>query len=391
MTGALARRLYGDRAAVLAVLLTASSSYQVFFAQEVRLQALSALLTAAAALTLKLALDGKGVPAWVGWTLCSTALLYTYYYGAFAVIALAVAALAVPEGRRQWKPLLVSTAAATFLFLPWARTAVERLTFISDAGAVTAGTAAAVDAPATLYRFSFGYLSVEPAGIPGMLVLVIPVAAVLLRAVARGPRPAALLLGAPVLLPLFFVLVMPWKLHSYEPRHLMLVSPLFLTLLAGGIAGIGKSSIRTALLVFWIAGNAAGLAAYYRPEFVKEDWRSAAAAVAARENDGDVIFFSPPYCGFAFDYYYRGTLPRAGMSKENFSRYRSSVGTRRRRVWLVEDTGPVARPDPAVGRWLEASYRVQRQDEFPGMRGLISVRLFERRGGEEEPVSLHYQ
>ena len=373
---ALARRLYGARAGILAGILTATSAYQVYFAQEVRFHALSILLAGAAAVTLDSALRGRGWVRWAGWTAASTLLLYTYLYGALVIAALTLAALLTAQGRRRWKGLLGSNMVTALAFLPWLEVVLDRAHLAGQAAQAIRPGPMPGDLLATLVRFSFGYLQENPAA---LWILPIPVAALLVWALARSTRPVSVLLALALFLPPAAVLAMPWKAHVYEPRHLALLTPFFLTALAGGLTRIRASLLRRTLTLFLVAGNAAGLVVYYQPELVKEGWRQAASIVTAGAAAEDVILFSPDYCGFAFDYYYRGPHRRSGVDSAALRGGIESIARNNPRVWLVENRSLTARPRAEARNTLSLTHVPGEAAELPGMRGQIRVTLYERR------------
>ncbi len=180
-------------------------------------------------------------------------------------------------------------------------------------------------------------------------------------------------------LPPAAVLAMPWKIHVYEPRHLVLLTPFFFAALAGGLTRIRASLLRRAMTIFLIAGNAASLMVYYRPELVKEDWRQAAGIVAARAATEDVILFSPDYCGFAFDYYYRGQHRRSGVDSAALRGGIESIASHNPRIWLVENHSLTSLPRATARNTLSRTHIPGEAAVLPGMKGLIRVTLYERR------------
>ena len=373
---ALARRLYDARAGILAGVLAATSAYQVYFAQEMRFHALSILLAGAAAIALDSALRGKGWVRWAMWTAASTLLLYTYLYGALVIAALTLAALLTARGRRRWKGLLVSGIVTTLAFLPWLEVVLARARLAEQAAQAIRPGPMPGDLLATLVRFSFGFLQEDTAA---LWMLSVPVAALLAWSLARSTRPVSTLLAVALFLPPAAVLAMPWKIHVYEPRHLVLLTPFFFAALAGGLTRIRASLLRRAMTIFLIAGNAASLMVYYRPELVKEDWRQAAGIVAARAATEDVILFSPDYCGFAFDYYYRGQHRRSGVDSAALRGGIESIASHNPRIWLVENHSLTSLPRATARNTLSRTHIPGEAAVLPGMKGLIRVTLYERR------------
>lgn len=118
---ALLWRMGGIRAAVLGAPLYAFSSFQVFYAQELRAYSLLGLLGLVVLWPFLELLRFGRLPAW-GWGVLAVAealLLYSHYLAAFFLIGLSAATVILPSLRRFWRPWLASQVAGALLVIPW--------------------------------------------------------------------------------------------------------------------------------------------------------------------------------------------------------------------------------------------------------------------------------
>ncbi len=90
---ALGRRLWSDKAGLLAALVGATSPLMVYYSQEARMYALLVMLVSLAALVVVRLLDrgtGKRWALLVAYALVGLAAMYTHYFAGFALLALAL-------------------------------------------------------------------------------------------------------------------------------------------------------------------------------------------------------------------------------------------------------------------------------------------------------------
>ncbi len=98
---AIARRLGGDRAALIAAALTACNPLLIWFSQEARAYALLALLGALSVLLWLRALDSPGTGRVLAWSAVAALALATHYFAAFLLLPQAVWLLRAAAGWRE--------------------------------------------------------------------------------------------------------------------------------------------------------------------------------------------------------------------------------------------------------------------------------------------------
>ncbi|MDQ7030423.1 MAG: glycosyltransferase family 39 protein [Ardenticatenia bacterium] len=332
-----------------AVALMAISPYHVWYAQEVRMYTLGALLAVlggrAAWTLLDDTLRHGGEPvsssAWRTLVVTSALGLYTLYYYAFWLMTLAgvvVGVLAVEgwrRGQRIWA-----------LLRPWAKAAM--LTLLLWFPWIPVAYRQAVDPPvppwrqwtplAELARESFAALafgqSVRPEAIPGWLAVALLLYGLGLLRLATHPRlrhpvRATVFFAAwtwgPLLLIVFFSLFQP----LYHVRYVFTYSPPFYAVVAAGslaLLEVAWRAQRTArarvplypavlvlVALFWAGTSAYSLRRFWHdPRYRADDFRGAVARLEANWHPGDALLINAGYVYPAFNYYFRGPVAWQG-------------------------------------------------------------------------------
>lgn len=401
----LGRRLANQRVAFLATGLMALSAFQVWYAQEVRMYALTTLATLVAVYALMRAWQGGGIGAWalfIGSTLVGLYLDYSAVY----VFGAVVIWFATVGWQRLYfrRPFILSGAVIVLGYLPWLPWMWRQLFQI---GGLTAwiGSAAGsgLTGVFTDLLFNRSNLSLSPAGIFPLLASAASLA--LLVAALWLPRhePSYPLLASWLGLPCALGIAAGIIGHPILiARNVMVIQPaLFLLLaLAADVVwrshrGLRPSRMRMAVLVLCVGVlTAANAAAQYMSwsTTVKEDWQRAAALVANHQRPGDLVLFNAYFTQMPFDYYFRhegtfkGAIAEKGYQVEESllfvdpARTGKSVKTQAdaaayTRVWVVLSHTGAADDGLAAPPWITTGYQLAQQWRLVG----ITVQLYEVR------------
>ncbi|MFN2201187.1 MAG: hypothetical protein ACK2UO_08270 [Caldilineaceae bacterium] len=325
------RDLGNARIGVIAGALFATSAFQVWYAQEVRMYSwlLGAGLFSTWCLWLLLTRSETWV-TWLGYVAGTTASVYLHYFGFLVPMVQAVVVviwlIVVRDGRSflRW-------AAAGFvvllLYLPWASRALGLLGF--------QGWRAPVDPNRIPWLLLRAYTAGEtmPEAWSGWVAMVYLVLVALGVAVwFREGRDAGLFLsstaGAAVLLTWLLVIRQP----DFHVRYTIFVSAPLTLLAAAGVAGLGpgvwrsipsdvgqpggSTSRRLLDILPWLA--LAGLTAlnavalnrlYFDANVQKPDYRAAAARIEANLQEGDVVLVDGPNPKLVFEHYFKADVP----------------------------------------------------------------------------------
>jgi mannosyltransferase len=340
------RRLFSDRAGMLAGLIVATSPLYIWYAQEARNYALLTFLGLLSSLLLfhivenlvdarTISAEGKraGVrwPIWAAYILASIAALYTHYFAAFLLAFHTLYGLVTWRRSRgamrsPWK-LIIAWSIIALSYAPWIPHVVGRYGQDDSywQGALKMGEALRK----LLISFSLGESVLEPIGYPlaiGFLAL-LGLSLFTLWSPADRQRPAATrqahtrsmrFLALYLLIPIAGVLMLTIWTPKFNPRYLMLASPAFLLFFAGGIdalilAALHARSAPRRMVQLALAGVTMGFLfgsffyadrnIYADPAFSKADFRGVADYLRAHRTSDEAIILVSGHMFPVFEYY----------------------------------------------------------------------------------------
>lgn len=279
----LARRLFGGRAASVALLLTVLSPLQIYYAQEARQYMLSVLCAAWIGVGL-LGLTQRRRFGTVVYVVAAVAGLYTHYFIGLLLAALHLWLILYSPARREWRRWLLADLLITIAFLP------QVAIFLGQTQAVLDGFWITPPNPAApLVTLAFLLLGATlPLRIAYLAVAVIGSALAVgyldMRRVASPVRAGWWLCLIAVLLPMLIALIVSFvRSPIYLDRSFTLLSPFLLLLLAAGIAYARRPSLAPVIGVLLIA-IFIGTDAYsaLTPDPAKPPYQQAVAQIMAQ-------------------------------------------------------------------------------------------------------------
>ncbi|HUW96923.1 MAG TPA: hypothetical protein VMW58_14160, partial [Anaerolineae bacterium] len=121
-------------------------------------------------------------------------------------------------------------------------------------------------------------------------------------------------------LPCLLLVLISYQRAKFHPRYLMLSSPAFFLLIAGGLAGLFGLAAKTAgrrrtatlvlgYVLLCYVGITSGYAiynAYFDIYFLKDDFRSAARFIGENRGENEVVILTSGHFFPVFEYYYQG-------------------------------------------------------------------------------------
>jgi hypothetical protein len=297
-------RTVGSSASLVAALLLALSPFQIYYATEARAYSLMMFFTLAATLMLLVALERGRAGWWVAYALSVAAAAYTHYTSVFVLIALfGWAFIARPEGRR---PLVLATAGAVVLFLPW-------VPELLDDRHEPAGTVIEMIHPLTLTnaridlgQWSIGHPLFGVSEVPGTLGIVLILLGLGVGAVAllirlaklpnRGYWPPAAGIVLVVLLalatPVGAVIHNAFAPSVFLNRNLIASWP-GLALSAGALVTAGRMPLRVVAIGSLVAGFAIGAVKMLDSDHQRPDFDAAARFIERTGNPGAPVVEVP--------------------------------------------------------------------------------------------------
>jgi uncharacterized membrane protein len=278
----LARLLFNERAALLALILAVFAPYQVYYAQETRQYALSFTALAWAGVGLAAIWRGKRY-GWLLYVIGALVSLYTHYICGLTLAVLHLWLLAYPPMRAKWRLWLSADVLIALLYLP------QAFTFLSQTGAVFGGFW--IPPPNALAPvFSAGYLifavvfpvALIPIGVVAVWLL-LAVNAIDMRQARQGSvRAAWLFCLIAVFGTLIAALIVSLRAPIYSERSFGMVAPFMVVALAGAVAcaprRLPARLLYTALIVICLGGL---IAHYTPPDLLRPPFREIAADLRA--------------------------------------------------------------------------------------------------------------
>jgi mannosyltransferase len=390
---ATARRLFGSRgrgawgrwAALAAALLAAVSSLYVYYSQEARMYTQLVFLGALAGYTLLRAAESYGDESaavehakeakragflgwlralvanrWLPFVLVSAAVLYTHYFGIFLLLAYGVCLLIAWGPAALWEPTsevyrhrlsgaTLAGVAVLALYAPWLppmlnRYWVDRSYWLGSLKLGEALRHVAVSFTAGSPETMLEDVAVRLLPWFGA-AFVIAAASILWRAwqdrrgdVAAGGISASralVYLLIVLIVPVLAVLALASRTPKFNARYLMLASPAYLVILAGGIGALAAGCMARKdgnWTPRWFgAGRAAGVVLalalvalpmtvsyqgihnwFFDKAFTKAQWREMVGAVCRLMKPDEAVLLVSGHASPAWDYYAGGT-PRTRL------------------------------------------------------------------------------
>jgi mannosyltransferase len=341
------KRFVGENTGLLAAALVSISPLFLWYSQEARMYTLVTLLCLLSTYVLLRAMQSKGRASvlWAVYVLANVIAVYTHFYAFFVLAFQFLFFLAwglVRGGRRRWSTLasgLVCQGAVVVAYLPWSGFVLQR--YGADVSYWEGTLRIGEVLRKTLITFSTGHSVLEVIAQPiaiGYLLILLIGTGVLAVDLTRTPKeeggregdgvpfagrwPWLALVGLILylILPCLLLLIVSYQRAKFHPRYLMLSAPVFFLLIAGGLASLfrvargeagGKKLAALlsgcALLVY--LGLTSGYAiynTYFDIDFLKDDFRSAAAFIAEHKGSDEAVILTSGHMFPVFTYYYRG-------------------------------------------------------------------------------------
>ena len=389
---ALGRSLHGPRLGLYAAGILTIAPYQHWYAQEAKMYALLVCAVLASTLALIVAVRDDRPRQWAIYVVLTTIALYLHV---MAVLIMAAHALwlliaARPAGaggamRRESVALIPrlrlrlprSRWAFAALTLPYLPIALWELRF-AGSGPVTWHRPIGVFAflRDTLTKFATGVRADEGTALRGLLLFgglailgALPLAwrqSTLVTPILR-PRQRSLLLISSVVVPVALFFVIQLLRPLYADRYLIVVTPAFILLVAGGLLALERRVWPLAVLavVGVLVTSLVPLRDVNLAEAAqKEDWRGVYEQIAAHWHPNDAIIIQPGYLETTYQYYALRDqrlrdLPILTIPNEYFDGstneqaidlylQRATVGYER--IWMIVSPDRLALIDPLDSR-----------------------------------------
>lgn len=334
-------KVAGRRGAMVASLLLATSSFHIFYSQELRPYALPAAIGLVSwwlLLTLTDSPDKRRSPRWwFGYAALTTLGLYSSYLYPFLVFG--QVGYWFLQQRRHLIPLTLSLLMGGICFLPWLPTFQLQLAAGGLLRTSLPGWTEVVSTPQALVwpmigvKFVFGVLDVEPT--PGFLLGsgAVVISLVLFSVAVFNARRRfsasdrrrfidhVLFLGCWIVIPLVSAWLVSFWVPVIQPKRVLFVLPACYLVVGYGLSLISKTRSRfitasaMALPVVLLIINVIGTSTYYlNPRLQRENWKALHQTVTQRypaDKSLALFAFSAPFS--PWEWYDDGSYPTLSL------------------------------------------------------------------------------
>ena len=373
----LARRLFGDRAAILATLLVSLNACAIFVSQEARAYSFVVLAVLLSTYLFARLIDSPTYRAAYAYAIVAGLSCYFHYFCVLVPAAHYAAVIGLRADRRPWKPLMTAAAIIMVMVAP-----ILWLIHAQDTGHISW-----VQPPSWLELYHLGaYLAAASGKAVGAVLLTLNL--VLAGFFVRGFRSAwsdvdrrwrwllvASLVATPIVITLLASIVRPAFYH----RFLVICLPGWLLMTALGAEEIRNRNWRVAAIAGVCGLSLASTVILYHR--VTEEWRFVVKELIANARPEDRVLYYQPVGEFAGENY-RDWLPGGSAPRpQPFSVSPGAKDWEREiddapRVWLVVYRAKPndAEVDKIQQKLSEHNLSLKLVDEYPGVALMKFVR-----------------
>ncbi len=351
----LGKEVGGKKLGVLSAAVIAFSTFDIWYAQEVRMYSLGSFLGLVGLTAIIKAIKGdesSRPPAL--WSLVGILGMYTLYYFGFLLASEALiilAWIAAMKGKkrvkaaRKWLPAM---AAIPIAYIPWIPIAWRQATnppvppwrsFVGLGKTLSTAWAA----------LCMGQ-SANPRDVIALLVFFLLLYALGVWKVAESGRSkwiAGVLVGY-TFLPLAIIYLISLRIPLYHPRYMALYAAPFSVVVAGGLYALfdlGETGRAISLLALALVVVSNGYSLYnfhFDNLYASDDYRSGVGLIEKEWAPGDAVLVNAGYVYTAFDYYFHDKIAWQGKLRDYYGCPEQKNGI------VVVETGTVGGP-PELG------------------------------------------
>ncbi len=391
----LGRRWVGQRGALVAAFLCATSPYLIWYSQEGKMYALLLFLSMVSTYVYLLALERNRIYLWVSYLVLTAASMYVHL---LAVLLIAFHFLLFfvtwPRYRHALKSWLATFAILALPYIPLARWQVPLLLSPFSTG----HQFYALHEMLTILLFAFSLNLAPYRGLLPIAVFVFLLLAGLLlykrnngstEAGGLGPiletRRESISLSSYLFVPIICLFVISLGMPIFTDRYLITVVPAYLLLLSCGLLALKQRFIPLALVCLaLLAVSNVYVVSVQGHTKIKSDFRSAAEYVRD-DGRGDLMMFLIPHGKRVFGYYYQGRFRWAeppytngGMGGEEVAQAMEEATAEHQEVWLIASEAELWDSRELVKDWFDTNGALLDHHSF----ARVDVYLYSLESGE---------
>lgn len=308
--------LKNNKIALFSALLVALNSFQIQYAQEMRMYTLSAFLIVISSYFLLKALYNKQSPRiwWFLYIISVIAVIYSHYYVFFSILAQFLFVIYYFWDKfklnfsnwfknKNFQRCVISYLIIGLSYIPWLKVFLQQLSQVQENYWIPAMNFWSI--PQTIYKLTTG-VGIDAHNYKWILTGLIIVIIYLFIFVLKKKQPIAKYL-------IFLLLIIPFigasflslKTSIYLDRYFIFASAFYIILISWAIFKIEKKAVRNALIIILILGSLYSTIYNFNHLNIKE--KTGMAGIANHLNQeaviGDKIYVSSSFVYFTFKYY----------------------------------------------------------------------------------------
>jgi mannosyltransferase len=391
------RQLFNKEVGLVAALILALSSYNIWYAQEARVYSLMVLLALLSMYFFLRFLERDNLALSAGYVLFTVLLVYGHSYGWFVVVAQNICVLSIlllPRNRtfrlRRW---VVVQATVVALFVPWIFALINQISL--QAATVSLPYSVSDALYSVLLHFGSTFISYSGTWVLSVLFLGLSVLSLFAYQKVRGapdwkaPLKAlqsyAWKIRRQDAAPVYFLAV--WLLTialiplivsrfyalAYALRYTIAASVALYLLVAKGIKNIVHKPVKLAVIAVIVLLSIANVQVYYTST-TRPQAREAISLIDTNAENGDVVLIIPSAEKPMFDYYNNRTdvvvppldfkiLPPIDHPEDKANEIRSYVNGHDR-VWLFAETRISGDATNLTVNTLNESYAINYKEHY---------------------------
>ncbi|MEA3295862.1 MAG: glycosyltransferase family 39 protein [Patescibacteria group bacterium] len=305
-----------NKIALFSALLVAINSFQIQYAQEMRMYTLTAfLIVISSYFLLKALYDKQSSRIWFALYITSVvATIYSHYYAFFSIFAQFLFVVyyfwsAFKLNFSNWlknknfQHCAISYLLIGIFYIPWLKVFLKQLSQVQENYWIPTMNFWSI--PQTIYKLTTG-IGIDASNykwiLTGLIIVVIYLFALALK---KNKSEAKWLIFLLFIIPFIGAGLLSLKTSIYLDRYFIFVSAFYIILISASVFKIEKKAIRNALIIILILGSAS--AVVYNLDNLKIKEKPGMAGMAGYLNQeakpGDKIYVSSSFVYFTFKYY----------------------------------------------------------------------------------------
>ncbi len=303
-----AKRLFGNKAALLAAVLFATSMLQVQYSQEARSYAMFSFLAWLSSwLFMKIVADKKKYYA--HYVFVSALAIYTNQL-MLLVMFLQASAYALLTNREKIRAVLLSQAAVVALFAPWLPVFYKQVFLVNTLFRLN-----------LVNRFHLPQFIGQVGGFWLVIAFFVGLAIFLIvylrkREWLNRLISEKLFLALAAIMLVGYIALLPALIRSFFLiRYFFFLLPLAYLFIAAGLGIVKSRRLRFAVVAAFVLLNCFALYTYYS-EATKPEWRQAVHFIDSSSSEGEAAVFDTGFSKIIYEYY-NGQLEEFGSTERN--------------------------------------------------------------------------